>query len=94
MRYGQRMVLLKQKQEIVPFPPGHHACAALSEDDPVLAPMGNRERAERGAYNRQDPDAVLRALDSNVDRFVELAGAVTADQCPTKGFTTSTTSRR
>jgi hypothetical protein len=53
---------------------------ALMEDDPVLAPMRNRERAKRENYNGQDPDDVLDALERNVDRFAGLADQVGADQ--------------
>lgn len=53
---------------------------ALTEDDPVLAPIGNQERAERGDYNRQDLAEALRALGHNVDRFVALVHTIGDDQ--------------
>jgi DinB superfamily/Quinolinate phosphoribosyl transferase, N-terminal domain len=52
---------------------------ALTEELPVLAPMRNEERAERGGYNQQDLAEVLNEMERNVGRFVELAEHVEED---------------
>jgi hypothetical protein len=53
---------------------------ALTEDDPMLAPMRNEERAERAGYNRQNLADVLSALERNANRFAELAEEISVDQ--------------
>lgn len=52
----------------------------LTEYEPVLEPMRNDERAERGAYNEQPLAAVLSALERNADRFVGLASEISEPQ--------------
>ena len=52
----------------------------LTEHEPVLEPMRNDERAQRGAYNEQPLAAVLLALEHNADRFVDLASTVSEAQ--------------
>jgi hypothetical protein len=52
----------------------------LIEDEPVLEPMRNDERAQRHAYNQQPLDAVLSALERNADRFAALAGEIAERQ--------------
>lgn len=53
---------------------------ALTEADPVLAPMRNEERAERTGYNQQNLADVLGALKRNANRFAELAEEISVDQ--------------
>lgn len=55
---------------------------ALAGDNPLVEPMDNQKRAERGGYNEQDPERVLDDLERNAARFAELVETVTPDQWP------------
>jgi hypothetical protein len=52
----------------------------LAETDPELAPMRNRERAERQRYSEQEPSEVIEGLEHNVAAYLSLVAAITPDQ--------------
>jgi DNA-binding HxlR family transcriptional regulator len=55
--------------------------ATMTQDRPVLEPMGNELRAARDHYNQQDPSIVLDALAERVAQFAAAAEPITPGQC-------------